>query len=409
MGGRHVEELFSAAYDGALDDTARRRWDEHLAGCSRCAAAYDDFRRSVDAVRELPPARMPVRVVLPATPPLLEPAIGGGLFGRLRGALPERFAGWLRVPHLGPAWGAGAMAAVGVAAVALVVHGHLGGGGSGGPLSDARSALPALGLTQGGAGANGAKHAALSSCPMPVLVTNASGAAVSSNSPEGFANRVTVHSPDRPGQELTLATTSRHYAPGSQVLVFAALTSSAGTRAVVPCVTLEPHVPVAVLPTAQIPEGAAVGGGDSVGLSGPADGAPSSGNAAAPPPSSANAAASPASGGSAAAGENATSGSVAPPPQPGGKLQQFTYGGAYQPLLTPDQVEAFSPYQLEVPLAVAVPSGQTVAGSLPVQVLTIPSTLARGTVLRLVAVVPSGAPNSSDKPAIEAVITIDVS
>src|SRR5258706_292111 len=83
---------------------ARARFEDHLPHCERCAAAAEEFRTAIDAVRALPAARMPVRVVLPATPPVAE-----------RRSWPP----WLRVPRLGPAWGAGALAAAGIAAVVV--------------------------------------------------------------------------------------------------------------------------------------------------------------------------------------------------------------------------------------------------------------------------------------------------
>jgi hypothetical protein len=47
--------------------------------------------------------------------------------------------------------------------------------------------------------------------------------------------------------------------------------------------------------------------------------------------------------------------------------------------------------------------------NLPLQVLQIPANITPGTQLRLVALIPSGFPGSNDSPAIEAVLTLDVS
>jgi anti-sigma factor RsiW len=377
MGTRHLDELFSAAYDGTLAAAERRRYDEHLGACPRCAAAAEDFRRAVDAVRELPQARMPVRVVLPSTPPVpaRERRFGG-------------LAALLRVPHLSPAWGAGVMAAAGVAAVVVVVHGHGGGGGS---TSSASSSVP-VPLAVGGASR---KSAGMGNCPLPLLQTSATPGVTAGGGPAGFANRVAVRSPQRPGQELVLATTSNHYAPGSQVLVFAALTtggsgSGGGTRAVVPCVTLEPQQTVALI--------RGLGADDTVGSAGGA-GTGKGPAASSPPPT----------GFAYSAAPPAVNGGAQAPAASGVTLHGTALSPQLDTVLTPQQIEAFAPYVLERPLAIAVPTGQTVGGTLPVQVVTIPANLARGTVLRLVALIPAGTPGDADRPAIEAVITLDVS
>jgi Putative zinc-finger len=350
MGARHVDALFSLAYDGRLDDTARRRYDEHLAGCPQCAAAEAEFRTTVDAVRALPAARMPVRVVLPATPPVAERRRWWGAL-----ALP-------RVPALGPRWGAAAMAAVGIAAVVVAVRVHPGGGGT--PATAPR----ALSLD---AGVQGHAAKATTGCPLPLLVTSATPGIASGDRPAGFSNRVSVRNPQRPGQELVLATTSNHYAPGSQVLVFAALTVSSGNhRAVVPCVALEPEVPVAL----KVTSGAGAAGADAQSVASPS--------------------------------HQAITGASPPAPAAAAGGTSFAINGAP---LSREQALAFAPYALEVPLAVAVPTTQTIGDTLPVQVITIPYDIPKGTVLRLVALVPAGSPGDADRPAVEAVLTLDVS
>jgi hypothetical protein len=316
MGARHVEDLFSAAYDDTLDERERRRFDEHLADCPRCTAAADEFRQAIDAVRAMPPARMPVRVVLPATPPEVE---------RRRRRL------WLPAP----AWGAAAMAAAVATVVVVVAHGHGGSGARSTTALTVPNAVPGL-QAAGGAGAS-RQGAGPAGCPTPLLTTSAafagSALSVTGGSPAGFANRVSVTNPQRPGEELVLATTSGRYAAGSQVLVFAVLTSSSGSGStVVPCVTLH------ALSQAQAAAGAQSGAGGA------------------------------------------------------------EVGAAPVPLDIVDR-----------PLAIAVPTQQTVDESLPVQVLTIPAGLKAGTVLHLVALIPAGVPQGSDRPAIEAVLTVEVS
>jgi hypothetical protein len=332
MGERHVEELFSLAYDDALSDSERARFEAHLAHCEACAAALEEFRTAVDAVRALPAATMPVRVVLPATPPVAE----------RRSLLP-----WLRLPRLGPAWGAGAMAAVGIAAVVIVVHAHGGGAGS----NATSGAKQATGLSQFGAAdarsAGGAGNS-VASCTSRVLSITTKAQA-GSGGPAGFANRVKVTIPQRPGQELVLATTSSHYTAGSEVLVFAALTTSTGQHAaVVPCVTLQ---------------GSSTGYYDQFSTS----------------PASVPASRGGAGGGAPAASPNSFS------------------------------VPNAAPHVADVPLAIAIPTSQSIAGTLPVQVLTIPADIPKGTVLRLVALIPAGIPGNSDAPPVEAVLTLEVS
>lgn len=379
MGARHVEELFSAAYDDALSPAERRRYDEHLAGCAPCAAAADEFRQAVEAVRALPAARMPVRVVLPATPPVAAPVEG-------------RWRRVLRPPQLSPAWSAGVLALAGVVAVVLLARG-VGLHGTGGTSSSAIAHAPALQFgVAGGAGAHGPaastteKRAGLGtdSCPLPIQETTTTPGVTAGGGPAGFANRVTVRVPQRPGQELVLATTGSRYAAGSQVLVFAALTTtSSGGRAVVPCVTLEPQQTVALIPTPDQGQGLADGvtGGGTTGSTG------SSGSNV--------------SGG----GQGLAPSSAVPVPESAPQA----VSPLLRSLLTPDQVESFAPYVLERPLAIASPTTQTVGGTLPVQVLTIPGNLPHGTVLRLVALVPAGTPGSGDRPAVEAVLTLEIS
>ncbi|HEV7679782.1 MAG TPA: zf-HC2 domain-containing protein [Candidatus Dormibacteraeota bacterium] len=353
MGARHVDELFSAAYDDALDAAERRRYDQHLGDCEQCATAAAEFRVAMAAVRALPAAQMPVRVVLPATPPVAE----RGRLGRGLAGMPA-----LVRSRMTPAVGASLMGLAGVAAVVLVVHGH--GGGPSANATSAASAPNAQFGAAGGAAAGALPAVHVGTCPLPLAVTTAKPG--TSGTPPGFANRVSVATPQRPGQELVLATTGNHYAPGSQVLVYAALTTSSGSHAaVVPCVSMHTLGAVAVVPGRL---------GDS--------------------PAAAGAAAPGATGGGVSADMGGGSASSVSP--------------VTREALTPQQAAAFAPYAVLQPLAVAQPTSSA-SGSLPVQVIQIPAGVARGTVLRLIALVPSGLPGSGDSPAIEAVLTIDVS
>jgi anti-sigma factor RsiW len=380
MGARHVEELFSLAYDDALGAAEQRRYDQHLGECEQCATAAAEFRMAVQAVRGLPAAQMPVRVVLPATRPVAARGwFGGGLAG-----MPA-----LVRSRMTPALGASLMGLAGVAAVVLVVHGHSGGGGN--VTSSAASAPNGVGLSAGGGAARAVPALSVGTCPMPLAVTSARPG--TSGTPPGFANRVSVATPQRPGQELVLATTSDHYAPGSQVLVYAALTTSSGSHAaVVPCVSMHTLGAVAVVPgqlgdSATSGPGAAAGG--PIATSGAVSNDSGAGNA------------------STATSATAAPGGTLPPSVAAAGAPAFV-GPTKSGAITQQQAAAFAPYALLQPLAVAQPTASAY-GSLPFQVIQIPSDVARGTVLRLIALVPSGLPGSGDSPAIEAVLTIDVS
>jgi hypothetical protein len=363
MGTRHVAELFSAAYDQALSAAERRRYDEHLAGCVECAAAAEQFRQAIDLMHTLPAAPMPQRVVLPSTPPQPE---------RRRWSLPIAVS----LPRFRPtpAMGAAAMALVGVVAVVLVARGH---GGTQSTTSGSAPALMQPQFNQGGIGSDSGRSAlqGVGTCPLPLAVVTAPAGGPAAE-PPGFANRVSVGNPQRPGQELVLATTASRYAPGSQVLVFAALTSTSGQHTVVvPCVTLHDQGATAYLPA----------GGQGA--------APAQGGSAA-------------SAGKASTPTSATSGGTTGPGTPAPQANAAI--GAPGRVLTPDQVQAFAPYSLLPPLAVAVPTAAAVA-NLPLQVIQIPANVTPGTVLHLVALVPAGLPGGSDRPAIEAVLTLEVS
>jgi anti-sigma factor RsiW len=51
-------ELVTAFLDGTLDPTTERRFVEHLAECPGCELYLDQFRRTIDALGELPPATL---------------------------------------------------------------------------------------------------------------------------------------------------------------------------------------------------------------------------------------------------------------------------------------------------------------------------------------------------------------
>jgi hypothetical protein len=370
MSPRHVTSLLSAAYDGALTPAERRRYDEHVAACPECAAEAERFRQAIDAIHALPVARMPQRVVLPSTPPQPE---------RRRWSPP--LPAWMPRPQLTPAWSAGTMIAAGLVAVIVVVHANLGGAQ---PSATGAIAKPnALGAARGQQGALGGDAGAsrksvttgIGTCPLPLAVVPQPDAAPSP--PPGFENVVVAGDPKRPGQSLVLATATTRFAPGSKVLIYAALVSGTGQHvAVVPCVTLHPQGAVAYAP------GAGSGGSPAAGTT-----------------SGSSASATPCSTCGSAAGGAGPAAAAAPGP---------AYASSLGTLLSPDQVRAFAPYPLLPPLAVASPTAAAVS-NLPLQVIEIPSGLPPGTHLEFEALVPSGLPSSSDSPALQAVLTFDVS
>lgn len=48
-----IEDEFSDYRDGLLDDTARKKVEEHLDDCERCRLAYDEFEQTVSALSDL--------------------------------------------------------------------------------------------------------------------------------------------------------------------------------------------------------------------------------------------------------------------------------------------------------------------------------------------------------------------
>jgi len=214
MGERHVERLFSEAYDRRLDDAERRRFEEHLAACDQCRQQYAWYRSTVDSVRALPAARMPVPVVLPASPPAMEPGPGGRWRTLVEAALRPRSLA-----------AAGVLAAGGLAAVVVAVH--LSHGGT----STATSLNAAGGAAQKYAGAAPA-------CPIRPFAVAAPPGQAATTPPEGFAAN-SVQAAAGQGQTLVLATRAHSYHPGDTVLVYARLVGPApASTAIVPCVSL---------------------------------------------------------------------------------------------------------------------------------------------------------------------------
>jgi anti-sigma factor RsiW len=218
----HIEELFSAAYDGVLSPAERTDFDRHVAECGACDTGYTEFRAAIDAVHELGLVRMPHPVRLPADPGV-EP----------RRTWADRVLAWRQ-----PMIALGAVAAVAlvlvVATAQLRPHGGVG--------SAASSSAGGAGLA-GPAYAPSISSPCSGSCsPLPdkrsqscVAQQLSADATTAGRVPAGFNNSVTQR--DAHGV-IVLATPSKSYGRGETVLVYARFVDS-GTGAVdLPCTGL---------------------------------------------------------------------------------------------------------------------------------------------------------------------------
>jgi hypothetical protein len=238
MPPRHVEQFFSAAYDDELSEQQAEQFHEHIRSCASCAATYDTFRASVDAVRALPQARMPVAVHLPSTAPVAEHQPR-----RWRPGFPR-----LRVGY-GGATLVGAVAAAVIVAILLVRP--TGNGGS------------TTALQAGGSNPQSALNSN-PSCPGTLAASNVSGP------PAGYHHIAYQQDTLRPGQQLVVATSTGDVAAGSQVIAYAQLTvplaaavapgssgaasaAGHGAVAVVPCLSVTGIGNAVASPLAAVP------------------------------------------------------------------------------------------------------------------------------------------------------------
>jgi hypothetical protein len=238
MPPRHVEQFFSAAYDDELSEAQADQFQEHVRGCAACAAAYETFRASVDAVRALPQARMPLAVHLPSTAPVAEQRPRSRRF-----RLPR-----LRVGY-GGATLVGAVAAAVIVGILLVRPAGSGGG--------------ANNLTAGNSAVPPGAHSA-NACP-GTLAGSKAGAP-----PAGYQHIAYEMDESRPGQRLVVATSTGDVAAGSQVVVYAQLSvplaaaaapgtpgaaasTTTGAVAVIPCLSVTGIGSAVVSPLAALP------------------------------------------------------------------------------------------------------------------------------------------------------------
>jgi hypothetical protein len=232
---RHLDDLFSAAYGDELSPAEQTRFDQHMQTCEPCAAAYEEFKAGIAALKELPPARMPLAVHLPSTLPVAEkpsrPTIGLSWFnlGLLR-----------RFP---------ATAAAGAIALVLIILAiaHV---GSGATQSVASLPDAAPGAAQVAPQAGHGTPAA-ASCTQLTTVTG-------SAPPISYAEETKVTDPAEPALHLVIAAPTEVVSAGSTVVLYAQLsvpTTSAGnpasTAATPPARALLPCVSVGVADTNQ--------------------------------------------------------------------------------------------------------------------------------------------------------------
>jgi hypothetical protein len=200
MTRRHIDDLFTAAHDDELSPIDDARFHAHLRACKDCTAAFAEFTATVEALHELPKARMARVVHLPSTPPVAERPPGPRIsFGWLNGGLLRRFP---------------ATAVAGAAAAVLIIIALVHNGGN----------LPTSGHSVAG-GAAGSTVPALApgassqdaACAQPIAAVTGSAPPVSFGLPQVATDR------RLPGARLVLAASTLLVMPGQNVTVYAQL------------------------------------------------------------------------------------------------------------------------------------------------------------------------------------------
>jgi anti-sigma factor RsiW len=224
MTPRHLDDLFSAAYESELSSDEEARFESHMHACTACAAAYAEFRAGVEALRELPRARMPHAVHLPSTPPVAE-----------RSSRPRAGLSWF---NLGLLRRFPATAVAGGIAVVLVVAALAHGNGG----SSTGTVVPA---TANGPNAHAAPSSVEAACAHPIT------AITGATPPATFIQEDLATDPALPAVHLVLATPSLVVTAGTTAVVYAQLTEPVSSianpdstgaaqpaRAVLPCVSI---------------------------------------------------------------------------------------------------------------------------------------------------------------------------
>ena len=260
---RHLDDLFSAAYEDELAPIEEARFQAHMQSCAPCAEAYAELRSSIETLRELSRARMPHVVHLPSTATVAE-----------RPVRPRSGLSWF---NLGLVRRFPATAIAAVAAVVLVIAALAHGTGAPSPIA---------------AGANSDAHAPAVGVATPVAELSCVHSIVDikgATPPSDFGQEARSTDPAQPALHLVLAAPTLVVTPGRSAVVYAQLSvpvatiSNPGTpvtsvppRAVLPCVSIavgSTSQLLTVVPdglTFQIPE--AQGAGSRSGLSVPEPG-----------------------------------------------------------------------------------------------------------------------------------------
>jgi anti-sigma factor RsiW len=247
---RHVDDLFTGAYDDDLSPIDEARFQAHLRSCPDCAAAYSEFTATVEALRELPKARMARVVHLPSTAPVAEASRRRISLGWLNAGLLRRFP---------------ATAVAGAVAVALVVFAlvHGTGGSTATSSQGSTAAIAPAGQpadNHGGAAGGSAVDAACAQAVTPVA---------GSTPPANFSQPVVTQPQGQSGDQLDLAASTLSVAPGQALTLYAQFSeplASAGApgstgnapaaiRAVRPCLSVAVgSSPLLLLPGSYSPE-----------------------------------------------------------------------------------------------------------------------------------------------------------
>jgi len=219
---RHLDDLFTSAYEDELSPIDEARFHVHMQSCEPCATAYAEFRTTIEALHELPKARMPHVVHLPSTAPVAERSPEHRLGrSRLNLGLLRRF----------PATALAGGVAIVLLIVALV-HGVGGGSVATSSLANPASSLPGA--------------AAAAACTHPYV--NIAGAAP----PASYTQEDLATDPAQPALHLVLAAPTLQVSAGQQAFVYAQFSApvpeiaipgaparSPAARAVLPCVSVQ--------------------------------------------------------------------------------------------------------------------------------------------------------------------------
>ena len=209
---KHVRHRFSDAFDGSMNPEERRRFEQHLQRCSRCAAAYAAFSSGLIALQAMPDERMPRPVHIPSGPVPVATGVGTKLGARFK------------LPAFGVASLAGAGA---IAAVALVIVLAARGAHS---TSTASNALSEGGSGSGAVAAPGFNLPEAACGEMVPVVTDATP-------PQGYDLTSTAPATP-PGVKLVVATQDGSVRSGGTISVYAAIQAQSGTTGTHGCLTV---------------------------------------------------------------------------------------------------------------------------------------------------------------------------